>query len=149
MNQEHLSENELQQFALVQPETDHEMAAHVHACAKCAAAVANYRAMFAALSTMEKPVFSFDLENLIMGKLPVTTTRKTGFPWPMLGISIISVAIAATPIFIMSSFFINLFRSIPSLILYLIVTTALTIVIFQCRELLASYRKKMRLLNSY
>lgn len=149
MKQEHLSENELQQFVLEQPEADHELAAHVHACVNCAAAVTNYRAMFTALSNMEKPVFNFDLEKQVLAQLPVSTTAKSGFPWSLLVISTIAVAILVIPIFVMRSFFINLFRSIPELVLYLIVTTVLTIVIFQCRELLASYRKKMRVLNYY
>lgn len=149
MKQEHLSENELQQFALEQPEADHELATHVYACATCAAAVANYRAMFAALSTMEKPAFNFDLEKQVLAALPISTTPKAGFPWSLLVISTIAVALLAIPFFVMNSFFINLFRTIPAFILYLMVAIAFSIVILQCREILASYREKMRLLNLY
>jgi anti-sigma factor RsiW len=149
MNQEHLPENDLQQFALAQPETFPELAAHVHTCVTCAAAVANYRAMFAALSTMEKPVFNFDLEKQVLAQLPVSTTAKRGFPWPLLLLGVIVVAILGITLFVMKSSFKNLFRNVPGPVLYLLVTTALTIVIFQCRELVASYREKMRLLNFY
>jgi anti-sigma factor RsiW len=148
MKQEHLSEIELQQLALEPFQTNHELAAHVHECAKCATDVSNYRAMFSALSTAEKPVFDFDIEKQVMAQLPVPTTRKTSFPWAVAAIIVISLAVSIT-VFNIDGFFASLFGSIPSPVIYLIVTTALTIVIFQCRELVASYRQKMRQLNFY
>lgn len=148
MKQEHLTENELQQFALEPLEADNEQATHVAECAKCSAAIANYRAMFSALSTIEKPAFNFDPEKQIMAELSVSPTRKTGFPWFAIGISAISAAMVAIPLFIMRNYFMNIF-SIPAPVIYLVVATTLTIIIFQCRELLSSYRQKMRLLNYY
>ena len=148
MTQEHLSENELQQFAMEQQEADLEQAAHIAACATCSAAIANYRTMFAALTTLEKPVFNFDVEKQIMAELSVSTTRKTGYPWTTIGIGAFSVATVAIAIFKMKSYFTNMF-SIPAPVLYLVTATALTIVIFQCRELITNYRQKMRLLNYY
>jgi hypothetical protein len=149
MKQEHLSENELQQFALVQQETDHELAAHVHACAKCAAAISNYRAMFSALSAVEKPVFDFDIEKQVLAQLAVSTTAKSRYSWPALLMYTIAVIIVAIPFFVMSSYFKNLFTGIPDMILYMIIVTTLTIVIFQCGEMLAAYRKKMNVLKFY
>jgi hypothetical protein len=149
MKQEHLSENELQQFALERQETDHEMAAHVHACAKCTTAIANYRVMFSALSTVEKPVFEFDIEKQVMAQLPVSTTAKSRFSWSSLLLCTIAVIIVAIPLFVMRSSFKELFSGIPDMILYLIVVTTLTIVIFQCSEMLTFYRKKMNVLKFY
>jgi anti-sigma factor RsiW len=149
MKQEHLSENELQQVALEQQETDYEGAAHVQECATCATAIANYRTMFAALSTMEKPVFNFDIKKQVLAQLPVSTTGKSRFPWSLLLLSAIVAAILAITLFVMSSFFKNLFKGIPEMILYIMVVTTVTIIIFQCREMLLSYREKMRRLNFY
>ena len=150
MKQEHLSENELQQFVLDQQQADHELAAHVDTCTKCAAAIANYRAIFSALNALEIPVFNFDPGKLVLAQLPVsTTTKKSSFPWSLLLLSTIVVTILAITLFALNNFFINLFGNIPSLIFYLIITTALIIVILQCRELLVSYREKMRVLNFY
>jgi anti-sigma factor RsiW len=149
MKQEHLSENELQQFALEQQEANSELAAHVHECAKCSTAIANYQAMFAALSSMEKPVFDFDPEKQVLAQLPVSTTAKSGFPWSLLLLSTIAVTIIAITLFVMRSSFKNLFKGIPEMMLYIMVVTTLTIIIFQCREMLASYQKKMNLLRSY
>ena len=148
MKQDHLTENELQQLALEQ-QADPEQAAHIADCAKCATAVANYRVMFPALSTMEKHAFNFDLEKQVMAALAVSTTRKTGFPWFAIGISVSSVAIVAIVAFMMRKYFTNMFTSISAPVIYLVAATTLTIIIFQCRELLISYRQKMRLLNYY
>ena len=149
MKQEHLTENELQQFVLEPQEAGPEHAAHVADCAKCAAVIANYRVMFAALSSMEKPAFSFDPDKQIMAKLSVSSTRKTGFPWFAIGISAASTAMVAIPLFIMRNYFTNMFTSIPAPVIYLVAATTLTIIIFQCRELFSSYRQKMQLLKYY
>jgi hypothetical protein len=149
MKQEHLTENELQQFVLEPQEANLEQATHVAECAKCTAGVANYRVMFTALGTMEKPAFNFDLEKQIMVQLSVSTTRKTGFPWFAIAISAASAAMVAIPLFIMRNYFTNMFTRIPATVIYLVAATTLTIIIFQCRELLISYREKMRLLNYY
>jgi hypothetical protein len=146
MKQEHLTENELQQYALQQHEADHQLAAHIMSCAKCSAIIANYQVMFSALSTMEKPVLHFDIEQQIMAALSVSPKRKRSISWPTIGLIIILITLVAIPGLIFRHYFSNIF-SISAPVLYLVVTTALTIVIFQCRELLTSYRQKMRLLN--
>lgn len=148
MTQEHLTENELQQFALEQQKAGPGLTAHIAVCATCSAAIANYRTMFSALSTMEKPVFNFDIEKQLMAELAVSTTRKKRFPWAAIWISALSVATVAIAVFKLRSYFTNIF-SIPAPVLYLVAATALTIVIFQCRELITNYRQKMRLLNYY
>lgn len=148
MKQEHLTENELQQFVLEPQEAGPEQTAHVAECAKCAAVAANYRVMFSALSNMEKPAFNFDLENQIMAQLSVSPTRKTGFSWFAIWIIAISAGMVAIPLFIMRRYFTNIF-SIPAPVVYMVAATTLTIIIFQCRELLTSYRQKIRLLNYY
>lgn len=147
MTQEHLTEYEVQQYAMEQ-KADHEQAAHIAECAICSVAIANYRTMFTALSTLEKPVFNFDIEKQLMAELAVSTTRKKRFPYTAVGISALSVATVAIAIFKLRSYFTNMF-SIPAPVLYLVATTALTIAIFQCRELITNYRQKMRLLNYY
>ena len=149
MKQEHLTENELQQFVLEPQEANSEQAAHVAECAKCSAAIANYKVLFKALSTMEKPAFNFDLKKQIMAELSVSTTRKTGFPWFAIGISAISAAMVAIPLYIMRNYFTNMFTSIPAPVIYLVAATTLTIIIFQCRELFSSYRQKIQLLKYY
>jgi hypothetical protein len=98
---------------------------------------------------MEKPVFNFDLEKQVMAALAVSTTRKTGFSWFAIGISAISLTIVTIAAFIMRSYFTNMFTSISAPVIYLVAAITLTIIIFQCRELLTSYRQKMRLLNYY
>lgn len=149
MNQPHLSENELQQFALEQQHADHKLAAHVQECSGCSTAIANYRAMFLAISAMEKPVFNFALEKQVLSQLPVLGTPKASFPWYSILIGGIAVAILAIPLLIMRNFFAGLFMGIPVIVLDIIVVTVLSIVVFQCREMLAAHRTKMRLLNYY
>lgn len=147
MKQEHLSENELQQFASGHQGTDLELAAHVHECAKCAMAIANYRTMFSALNTMEKPVVDFTIEQ-IMAALPDPIKEKKAFPWLVFAISTISSAIVVITVFKISGVY-NLFRNMQGPVLYLIISTTLTIVVLQLRELFSSYREKMRQLNFY
>lgn len=149
MNKRHLSEEELQQLALDPQHADPTWAAHIHNCPECSAAIANYRVIFSSLKTMEKPVFNFDVEKIVMAQLPAAKPSRQGAPWYSILMAMAAGIVFAIPLLVMNRFLIQLLKGIPVIILDIIIITALGIVIFQCGEILASYRKKMRLLNFY
>lgn len=148
MKPEHLSEYELQQVALGLRTTDPTLAAHASECAVCAAAIASYQAMFAAISAMEKPAFAIDIETQILAKLPVVTPAKRRFSWWLLP-GVAAAGILGITLWVMSSYFKALFGGVDRMMLYLLVVTVLTITLLQCREMLVIYRKKMNLLKFY
>lgn len=149
MKQEHLSDDELQQLALEQEVPGQQWEAHIQQCAKCATAIADYRAMFAALSAMEKPVLNLDMERQILSKLPVVTTAKRPASHLPMWLGIAAITMAGITVWVMGNYFKELLKGVDSMMLCLLVATAITITVLQCREMLATYRKKMELLKFY
>lgn len=149
MNQEHLSENELQQWALGQNASDQQLAAHIQACPACAAAAANYQALFSALHAIEKPAFKLDIDTQIMAHLPVATTTRSAFPWLQLLLGAAAVAVLTITVLVMSSYLKEVFQGMDTMIFSLLMVVALTIALFQCREIWITHRRKMNQLKFY
>ncbi|NSL90986.1 hypothetical protein ECE50_029445 [Chitinophaga sp. Mgbs1] len=149
MNTHHLSEEALQQAAMEQPEAGSVREAHLEGCPSCRAAVAEYRAIFGALKTMEKPVFDFDVAQLVLEQLPQPQPAVRRFPWPVVLTGAAAVMGFAVPLLVLGRFLSSLFSGIPAMMLALIGVTAAGILLFLCRETVLNYREKMRLLNFY
>lgn len=149
MKQVHLSEDEIQQLAMKMQKADPLQAQHLQGCAACKAAVASYQAIFTSLKVMESPVFDFDVEQLVMPRLPQPQMAVPDNQWSLLSITGMAVFAFCIPIFIMSRFLSDLANGIPVFTLYTIVVTALVIAGFLGREMVTTYREKIRLLNFY
>ncbi|OMP79641.1 hypothetical protein [[Flexibacter] sp. ATCC 35208] len=149
MKQVHLSENEVQQLAMKLQQADPLQAQHLRECAACKTAIASYQAIFNSLKVMEGPTFDFDVEQLVMPQLPLPQKAVSNSKWSIIPTIGIAVAVFCIPIFIMSRFLSNLAKGIPEYTLYIIIVTALVIAGFLGREMVTSYREKIRLLNFY
>ena len=79
MNQEHLSELEIQQFALDKSHCEKRITAHMASCDICSARAANYELMFSVVSVDPKPAFDFDLSAAVLARLPKTEPPVVGF----------------------------------------------------------------------
>ncbi|BAV07585.1 hypothetical protein SAMN05421788_10964 [Filimonas lacunae] len=156
MKQEHLTDKELQEWALGQAAMHGQQAAHVQACARCTAAVANYQALFSAIHAMEKPALEVDMAALVMAHLPVATSQqsveaaaKRAFPRLQLLLAVAAITVVIVTLLVMSSYFKGLLQGVDHMLFSLLVVTVLTITLFQCRELWVLHRKKMNQLKFY
>src|SRR5882724_5041351 len=68
MNTHHLSEEEIQQYALGQ--TNLNMMEHIDSCALCEAKTANYHLIFSEIDQLPKLAFDFDVASLVIARLP-------------------------------------------------------------------------------
>lgn len=135
MNTNHLSDNDIQQYAL---KADPAFSAHIDSCAECSLKVANYKALFTALNTAEKPAFNFDLEVLVMKKLP-----KPKVKLPLLPISL-AIAAMMIPILVYGEYLLAIIKNTHLIPVATFAIIAVGVLFFQMRELFVSYRKKMQ-----
>ena len=66
----HLSEHELQQYALNKPDCDKNIIAHAESCKDCQANVQAYLQLFSVIREQPKPAFDFNLQELVLQKIP-------------------------------------------------------------------------------
>lgn len=147
MRTKHLSEQEIQLCALDEPACGKDITEHVQACAACRAEVQTYLQLFSAFRDHPKPVFSFDLSGLVLQQLP---KAKPGFSLnSFMVFLLVSIAMAAIgiPAYLFRKYLANMFTGILPMTLYLILMTAIVILIFQGTEMYRKYQKQINALN--
>jgi|GEM_PF-211147 len=82
MSSHHVSEMEIQQYALDTATVGAGVVEHVSACAVCRVKAENYRLLYSALREAERPVAGFDVAGMVLAglpELPVLPVRKRAF----------------------------------------------------------------------
>jgi|ERR1022692_53757 hypothetical protein len=147
MTTKHLSEPEIQQYALDKSCCGNDIAEHMQSCALCLANAEAYLQLFSVIHEQPKPVFGFDLSNLVLQQLVKTESKfslSSFFIYLLVFVSVSATGIAA---FLFRKYLINMFTGILPMTTYLILITAIAILIFQSLEMYRKYQKQMNALN--
>jgi len=148
MKTEHLSEIEGQQYVLNKTNCERNIIEHIESCAECAAEAENYRLMFAAIKQQPKPVFDFDVSQLVLARLPQS---KSSFSLNFLFYFLFAVALGSIGLlaYVFRQYLLKIFTGILPMVMYMIITITVAILIFQGIEIYRKYQKQMRSLNSF
>lgn len=145
---EHPSEAELQEFALDKITNEAKINTHIQLCDECKVIVANYRLLFSTIATGEKPVFDFDLSAFVSAKIQMPeadhSLRNLNF---YIGIAVVAVLVFAC--YWCSAFLSGLWIGFGSSFMYLLVSAAIIILIFQAVDIYKRYQHKIRSLDFY
>ena len=149
MKSVHLTEEEIQQYALNNSSCDALITAHASSCPECKARIADYEVLFSALKQAPQPSFDFNLAELVVTQLPkvyATPSRENFFVYTFV---LAIIGLTGTALYYFWSHIGSLFASIAPLLIYLAVTTLITLAIILGVEMYTSYQKKMRALEFY
>src|SRR5579871_1206321 len=157
MTDKHLSDADIQQYVLDKSNCDAEIIAHVHSCEYCDAKTETYQLLFSEIKQEPKPVFDFDVSELIIAQLPSEKAQVSKrYPVGYLIACFLAVAVLITGYLnktllhvLFKKYVLNISLGILKLSLYLVVTTALAILIFQSVDLYKKYQQKADDLNFY
>jgi hypothetical protein len=145
MNNDHLSEEEIQQYAL--GGTGLNTIEHIGSCAICEAKAANYRLIFLEMDQLPQPAFDFDVASLVLAQLPrPETTPDTGERWFYLLI-FATLASISIPVYIYRVYFFKMFTGILPAAMYLVILVTVFILVFQGIEMFRKYQKQLNILN--
>ena len=145
----HLSDEEVQQYAFDTSNCEARIVEHVQLCKECEARVAEYRVLFTDISMQPAPFFDFNVSELVMKKLPVP---KSGIlPGTFFGylLTLSSILFTGTILYIFRVYLISLFAGITPVVIYLIITAVATILITLCFDMYKNYQKKMGAIDFY
>lgn len=143
----HLTETELQQYASEQDAVKEEQKAHVLDCALCQTKISNYALLFKSIHDTVKPKFDFDLSVLVMEQLP---PPRSGFSSEkpikhavmiILGIAWLTVTYRIAPRLAV------VFTTIPTMLIYFIITCTGSILAFICTSMYSEHKRKIKILN--
>ncbi len=147
MNQPHLSDQTLQllasQSVTLQPEEE----AHLQSCTQCAAQLTVYTALFGELKQLPESHFSFDVEALVMEKIPVVKERSADKWWLWLPILII-LPIAGVIGYFFHQELQELFTGLPILEIALGITACFFTLGLGGYDLIRSYNQRLKNLEN-
>jgi hypothetical protein len=145
MNKDHLSEEEIQQYALGTVTLNAKE--HIGSCAICEVKAANYRLIFSAMDGLPQPAFDFDVASLVLAQLPQPeTTPDTGERWFYVLI-FAALASISVPVYIYRVYFFKMFTGILPAAMYLVILVTVFILVFQGIEMFRKYQKQLNILN--
>jgi hypothetical protein len=145
---EHPSEAELQEFALGETKNETGINAHIQLCDECKIAIANYRILFSAIATEEKPAFDSDFSALVLEKIqPANAVYSRDRLIFYIGFAVIGLL--GIGCYWYRGFLSGLLIGFGSMFMYLLLATAITVLVFQAMDIYKRYQHKIKSLDFY
>lgn len=149
MTNEHLNDAEIQQYALQKIDCDIYITEHIRHCANCQVKAQQYALLFEGIKQQEKPVFDFNLADLVIAQLPETQHKVSygnAFFYFIICIAIFS---GCTIFYFWGINLLSLFSGITPILSYLLITTVTGLLVFLCIDMYRKYLTKMKTLKYY
>jgi hypothetical protein len=147
MIREHLSETEIQQCALDKSGCADDITRHADSCKSCQSNVQAYLQLFSTIHDQPAPAFDFNLPELVLQQLPKAKSKFSLNIFFVYFIGLVAACGISIPVYLFRKYILNLFTGILPMTMYLILITAITIIIFQSIEMFRKYQKQISALN--
>jgi len=144
----HLSDDEVQHYAVDKPNCEKRIAEHIHLCEECRSKVEVYQLLITGIRQQPQPAFNFNLSELVVQQLPAPKEKTSDslLLWVLL---FIGIGFIGAIFYYFEGSFDYLFRGIAAIFIYLIIITALTIITGLFIAMYKKYDSEMKLLDSY
>lgn len=145
----HANDEEIQQYVLQKAGCAINMITHIGNCAICKAKATQYSLLFEEIKKQEKPVFDFNLADLVIDQLPKAKHKASyerSFPYIIISIPVVFGSVV---FYFFGNNLLSLFRSVTPILAGLIITTVAWLLIFLCLDMYRKYQAKMEALNFY
>jgi hypothetical protein len=151
MTTPHLTEEQVQRYALMDSEADPLVKKHLHACKQCKESVETYRFLFEGLQRQAQPAFDFDLAALVIAELPSPVTQpRPKSKYELLNfLTTAAVAVIIYALYFFRKFVFVLFESIAPIFTYLAVSAFVTLSGLLIADMYKNYKKKIHTLDLY
>ena len=144
----HLTDDEVQQYAVDKPNCEKRIAEHIHLCEECRSKVEVYQLLITGIRQQPQPAFNFNLSELVVQQLPSPKVKTSDrlLLWVLL---FIGFGFTGTIFYYFEGSFVYLFSGIATIFIYLMIITALTIITGLFIAMYKKYDSEMKLLDSY
>ena len=149
MTTKHLTDDELQQYVLNGGPIKNEIAAHINVCEDCSTRMEAYRVLIMGIEQQPAPVFDFDLQELVLSRLPAVAEKKTGdnlSPWIFIGPAVIAGGLI---IYFFGGYFAYLLAGIATLATGLVSLSAGILATVLGIDMYRTYKKKINAVDLY
>ena len=147
MTTKHLLEVEIQHYAMDKVSCGTQITNHIHSCEACRLKSETYRIILTEIKEQPKPVFDFNLADLVMKQLQ-QPQQKISFENIILYFTtFVSILIDGFAIYFFSPFLTDVITGITPIVAYLVITTLASLLIFLGIDMFVKYNRQMKILN--
>ena len=144
----HLTDDEVQQYAVDKSNSEKRIGEHIHLCEECRSKVEVYQLLITGIRQQSQPAFNFNLSELVVQQLPLPK-EKTNDRLLLWVLVFIGIGFIGTIFYYFEGSFVYLFSGIATIFIYLIIITALTVIAGLLVTMYKKYDTEMKLLDSY
>ena len=144
----HLTDDEVQQYAVDKRGCEKRIAEHIHLCGECRSKVQVYQLLITEIKQQSQPAFDFDLSKMVLQQLPSPKTTIANDKALILIFGFMGIAFLGGAIYLFQIYF-DLFEGIKTIFIYLIAITAITVLVYSLIDLYKKYQKEMKVLDLY
>jgi len=149
MKTNHLLESEIQQYSLDKLNCEKHIIDHIQSCENCRENVEAYSVIFSTIKDQPEPAFDFDLTEMVMQQLPQAKPKVIADKTMIFVLSFIAVLSIGFTIVFFWSYFSDLITKITPMLIYLVITSIVSLMLFLGIDLISEYHKKLKILNYY
>ena len=143
----HLTDEEIQQYVLDSAASDMVITEHAISCEECKARITNYQLLFAGIKQQARDVFDFNLAELVVAQLPSPRPGIVSDNFLVYIFVLAAIILGCATLYYFRNDIVSLFTSIVPLIIYLTLTTVITLSIILSFDMYKTYQKKMKSLD--
>ena len=144
----HLTDDEVQQYAVNKSNCEKRIVEHIHLCEECRSKVEVYQLLINGIKQQPQPAFNFDLSKMVLQQLPSPKTSIANDNALIWIFGFMAMAFFGGAIYFFQSYF-DLFESMRTIFIYLIVITAVTVLAYLFIDMYKKYKHGMKVLDLY
>ena len=144
----HLTDEEVQQYVVDRQHCEMKIVEHIHICGECKLKAEIYQSLVTGIKQQPQPTFSFDLSKMVLQQLPSPKTTIANDKALIWIFGLMGIAFLGGAIYVFQRYF-DLFEGIKTIFIYLIVITAITVLVYLLIDMYKKYQKEMKVLDLY
>ena len=144
----HLTDDEVQQYALDKSNSDERITRHIHFCDECRAKADVYQVMITGIKQQRRAAFDFNLSEVVLQQLP-SHKEQTSDRLLLWVLICIGFGFMGAALYYFEGSLIFLFKGIATIFIYLIIISAVTVFTWVFIDMYKKYSKEMKMLDSY
>jgi hypothetical protein len=145
----HLTDEEIQGYALDRPNAKPSAIEHIQLCEKCKEKVIAYQLLVTSIKEQSIQTFDFNLSELVVSKLPQPKPAYLPDNRFVYFLAFIAIILTGILFYMFRGYLLSLFSDITPFLIYLITTSVITVLVVLIADMYKNYQKKMSVLDFY
>jgi hypothetical protein len=147
MTSKHITDSDIQQFVLDETSCPLDVTNHMSACQNCRAKAETYRLLFSEIKRQAKPVFNFDLAEVVLSNIVHQDTIGSQSSALVSLFTMIGLSSLVITIYLFGNYIVLAFVGVSRMAMYLVITTSVFVLLFQGIDMFRKYKKQMASLD--